>query len=105
MNKGRRLFIETNRQRSIFIGLLKQSGYLRFLNREYDSLNEVTVSYECLLCHKILARKLIVPHFRSDEEHYKIGHSIVEILIDQGEMRPHAEQEGEIAPESYIKNA
>ena len=86
MNKGRRLFISTNRQRSLFISTLKQSGYLRFLNREYDSLNDVTISYECLLCNKIIPRRSIVPHFRSDKPHYRIGFAVIETLICEGEM-------------------
>lgn len=89
MNKGRRLYIETNRQRSLFISTLKRSGRLHFVSHEYDALNDVSTLYECAICHKKLERRLIVPHFRSDEEHYEIGHSIIEILIDQGEMHPH----------------
>lgn len=88
MNKGRRLYVETNRQRSIFIALLKQSGYLRFLNREYVALSEVSVSYECMLCRKVLERRSVVPHFRCDEAHYRIGFVIIETLIHEGEIAP-----------------
>ena len=86
MNKGRRLLISTQRQRSLFISMLKQLGYLRFVAREYVSLSEVSVSYECMLCRKVLERRSVVPHFRSEEAHYQAGLEIVQKLINEGEI-------------------
>lgn len=94
MNKGRVLGISSSRQRSLFISELKQLGHLHFVSHEYDGLNEVSTLYECTICHKKLERRLIVPHFRSDMQHFEVGFEIILTLISEGEM----------SQESYIEN-
>jgi hypothetical protein len=82
----RSISVQTTRQRSFFISILKREGCLKFLRREPIGFREVVVTYQCLVCSSTLEGGELVNHFRHDEIHYQIAFDVLRQMALLGEI-------------------